>query len=455
MPSVDFTLPTAATSEDEKHTLKGKTVSPFDRLPDEVVSLILELVWSPSPTDPIPEEAIHPPATRGDLLICKRFHRLGLPIWFRSVGSGAIRDGRVEVVITRPAVRPLVRHATVSTRKELVNGEIALFAGCPNLRSVSICEPWGEESEPDPPFSTSFTFNLDDLSQITHFSILGANVYDTLDTIPADFSLGVALPNLRSLTLSVVPNRELARLLMSVDNLRHLNLGVSAQSESYLVYGAIPWTGLEHLELRGLDVRPATWTNALYTITHDLTLLHRHRSEDLPPLTLRRLSLTDLSMDPRYDEMSEKRKEKTKQGLRDFVHHLESMGLERLDIDQYELQRWPTKLRTLKVLSLSKVRLYEYSNFSAFTSHLSRFPSLERLYLHDTPLAPRRPPVKPTYGSVPCATWYPHLATLERLLKATGVLVAEWRDDGIGLQWTREKKGEEFRVETRGFALQD
>ncbi|GAA5981868.1 hypothetical protein JCM11641_001925 [Rhodosporidiobolus odoratus] len=204
--------------------------SPFDRLPDELVSKILSLAIS-SRYDPDVER----------LYLNKRFSRLARPVLARDIGPlEGVQTFMLRGLLIRPDLHSYVRSLTFSAHEDptVFSYECAVIHFLPNLSSLALYQ----EGEDSYDLSREFTEALRTLRSLQYLSL---DFDGPLRLEDSSYTIGNDLPKLRSLEIvSRHAGRSCTQQLLQVPISGLLHLSLFDRNPDTRGYGAVPWATL-------------------------------------------------------------------------------------------------------------------------------------------------------------------------------------------------------------------
>ncbi|GAA5918950.1 hypothetical protein JCM6882_008645 [Rhodosporidiobolus microsporus] len=411
-----------ASRVDAESTEAAGAAPPLDRIPDEVLSLILEQVCLAPVAAKLRLPRSKTPLSH--LIVNKRIFAAARPIWLADVHyqeDDVRQENQLVNRLTRPDARPLVRrveYRLASTARY----DLGIISQFFNLVSLKI-GLFAFDSGTVLPAAVTSSLHL--LLSLRTLAIEADGVEFNLED--TTFNLSEALPNLHRVEVVSPPCAGARMLCAHLPQVRSLALAFDRA-----FYPTIPWQSLEYLEL-----------------------LASGPFGQLPRrLPLRTVSFPDSNLFPPTDTPNYNSTDPAKLlqlfdrvGVTDLRVHAESFV-------EGDWQSAPTGLRGLKTLMVITGCLSRADDWRAFANVLCQFPSLERLELFHAEFFGVDDPDFKSYappGSREFLTLFPQLATLITLIRDwMPILHISWHTPTTRAkyQWNRASKSASFEEET-------
>ncbi|BGP18158.1 hypothetical protein JCM10213v2_006213 [Rhodosporidiobolus nylandii] len=418
-----------------------KALSPFERLPDELLLAILDLASGQFPW------------SLRNTAVNKRLHRLAQVVAFRTVDLTRVASAcRLKILSTffEPRLpQPQGSHADILTLKDsaLSPGVLSYLPHLRNLTSLTLAGP-DEAEYISPPLTFAVSSSLTAaLKQLSNLSTLSLSFLPHLHFEDTSFRLSANLPQVHALSVSeaYLADPGYMQLLSDISRIEHLSF--SGTFEGADLYCLLPWAHLRTLELRA---------SAEKLLPDGDTFLKSFESAIYPEpgggthiLPLQSLTLGTKALgyhDNSFDESSELGSE----SLTALFRLLSVQQLKHLELEypRHEIL-WVDRdasVPSLEVLTLegrSAGRL-ETNDLPGLSTLIGVFPNLRE--------STRR---KSATGHGWVAICYPALFALVGFLRHRSAVLSvswtRWLWD-VEMRWTRGTSEEEFKVERYGYA---
>ncbi|GAA6031320.1 hypothetical protein JCM8097_005601 [Rhodosporidiobolus ruineniae] len=435
----------------EEGVEEGKT-SPFDRLPDEVILLILQAIYAGKRKSALL-----------DLRVNKRIFTVAKAAWYATFKATPYP---LLILAARRDLHPYVQHLAYSAGNagEFVYAfEILTVCSVRNLTSLTLCGTVDDAfTSVDLPLPV--TVGLSNLENLKSLSLVYEQAVTFADT---EFSIGSDLPQLEELVLT---SEACQRQLLSTPcpHLRSLKLGYGDKTHSDC--DAVPWASLELFEI-GLPAGSEA-SSALDNLANSLrtALFPNLNPRDALPLPdastavsfrLRALRLqpTEYSAQPYAPDPDVP----LLQELKTLLEILSLTSIEHLCLHPHTLSAFPSDLpqiQSLTSLTLCHPALYlnAVEERLGFLNLLSLFPNLEVLHLEGTgfrsvssqSLFDRFTLTGPAPDPLEALEGYHDLHAVVEHVKQSKVVAITWEPNELEtFVWTRTRvqPSEEFEVE--------
>ncbi|GAA5912781.1 hypothetical protein JCM6882_000422 [Rhodosporidiobolus microsporus] len=407
--------------------------SPFDRLPDELLSAILSFV--------------RPLSSLSKISINKRFLRLGQPLWTVSVTPEHYRQPSVlQAFNRRPDLQ--LRVQTVSAHfpdePDVFSYECTIYHLFRNLKSLdlggSFLAPRGGGA-----VYLEFAFT-DALRSLTSLRQLSLVFYNDVELEDDTFSLGKDLPRLEDVTIRSAGHSTplLPQLLETpCPSVRRLNIEMSGEDTD--AFSTFPWQSLVVLGL----ALPSNLVNAQAFLSSFEQALDAN-----PSLPLSHLALGNRILGSKHPIVGFGTSSANTVQLFDLFR--------RARIDNLELGLALDALTPPDILPLPSVQTLVLRGpgvdcssttlLLTLTCLLDIFPSSARLTLHGFTFGSKAIPDALKKAAPPSSSFFlarPTLLTFLHYLRETRILEFNWIPDRlVRYRWCRQKGGDEFEAET-------
>ncbi|GAA5913845.1 hypothetical protein JCM6882_007715 [Rhodosporidiobolus microsporus] len=394
------------------------TTSTFDRLPDELVSLVLFFA----------EDV----CTLSAVCLDKRLYRLAVPIWASSLAPS--QDGQpllLQVLILRPDLQPLVRDFSGYFAEPLTFGfEFTAIRLLSNLRNLTLSFVAGEIL---PRAATDALRSLPNLERLEFDLEVPILLEDE------SFSIGQHLPRLRHLKVTTYSSPTFLPQLFQhpCPNLEHL----SVYDGTELLFSRIPWGSLRSVDIGLLRDSPT----ALEVVKEGLNSALLEANGTLP--LLRKVWLDDYGFGAH-------------RGVLNVVELFEPIGAAGVSHLSLRLTHGaiivPTGIKPLPAVERLRLRgsntsIHEPDNLRALSTLLSAFPSLRNLHLVNIDFSDAPFYSLPNSAKDPSTrdfvTRSPALFDLLAHLRRSNVVYFELEQYLRRYKWTRSSREEDFSVE--------
>ncbi|GAA6031325.1 hypothetical protein JCM8097_005603 [Rhodosporidiobolus ruineniae] len=419
-----------ATSEGREEVVEEVKVSPFDRLPDEVVAKILQ---------PVVRKALRQ-RDYSKPLISKRLFALSDPYWL-SLWSPRAED--VPPLFFRPEACLLVRSLKYTPAGRILepfDWEVLALTAFANLTSFKLCGTVWEGRVRIVALPKTFSRLLE---QLQHLLSLSLELDDDFTFVDTEFSVGQSLPQLQQLILGCACTTECAKQLLkdSAPNLKRLEVWTEHAVD---VYPLLPWSSLTHLSI-SLSLNWPEWPLMLAGSLR-AALYPEQGSSDLPSaLPLRELQFRG------WDSHH-----KTPPCFDQFRAFLELLSLTRVgrlllpgDMPWCDFDDVPV-LNAVESLDFWFFRLADKDSIEEQGPFriLAALPRLRFLHLEYLSLEDPSLPVSDRLSpSTDLVLRHPAFTSFLDSLTSTSVLRLDWIVDNETYRWTRSRATEEFEVE--------
>ncbi|GAA6038068.1 hypothetical protein JCM8097_007530 [Rhodosporidiobolus ruineniae] len=427
-------------NEENKHGEQGaeelKAASPFDRLPDEVVGLIVD------------GAADYGKRELSTFALNRRLYRIAREVYWSELHAASEGNGPRRIIkrLAREHDRQRqIRRLWYFNPKRLESAgdyESAILTGLTNLVELQLTT-FGVRV---PAHLTETIQGYSKLTKLTLSFYGDATTEDAFED--PSFSLGSHLPLVNTLVFDINTRGVVQLLSQPCPNLKRLDLAVTPQSKS--IIPLLPWSSLVTLSIRLPHVRTLGYfQRPLFKISIQLD----QRATAIP---LRRLALHNMILErtPYYGGADQETLtidqtlELFKLLAQTSVEHLQLLLPGSLD-DIDEVVTIPS-VRSVK-LRLGGEKQLDVRD--AATPHklytlLRLFPNLEYLELEYFDFAPDRYHTDPPADSIEFLLKRPTLCALLAYLRQSALLSLTLDNLGDSKhRWTRRTKDEEFRVE--------
>ncbi|GAA6038099.1 hypothetical protein JCM8097_007545 [Rhodosporidiobolus ruineniae] len=417
--------------------------SPFDRLPDELITPIFEELFLSTDTNP---RCLIPPMELSQLVLSRRLFALARPVWLRWIYRNFGKQESLYLgLLLHADARPLVKHIGYNVQKAHLHHELGLLTRLPNLTSLY--------------FTTGSDFKVED-SPFTSHTLVPSAVTETLRSLVhlrhlelgsyglkfEDKSFTLAdLPQLISLESDMIHDDGVRQLLRAVPpTLRRIQITVNDYPCPIL--RSIPWSRLAHITVctyGDADSEP----HCGRAILENLGMLNAE-PEVQPRLQYFRLTkVQDTDLSPGWDGGFPF-------SVDDFallVERLTALQVSRLVLLFPSLLDWaPATFQAPSITTLELQHpqyLSDTISFRNLLRFLSLFPNLSTLILHKADFSPTNDADDVADdNATPSATdpsfllYYPHVVALVRFLEPTQVRHLVWQST-FGSRWTWDRTG--------------
>ncbi|GAA5898223.1 hypothetical protein JCM6882_000106 [Rhodosporidiobolus microsporus] len=438
-----FPLPKEGTA-----TYSGPAASPFDRLPDEAILLILQAAVSIDPTH------------LSHLALNKRIYKLAKVCYFREWRE---QGGSVLGFLRRPDLRPLVQTLAYLPACDTPTVREQECAAIKQLDNLNVLKCDGYLTQDDLAASVelplAFTDVLRSLQRLTTLD-LGFERPFHLQGRPC---IDQDLPTLRTLHLGDNCGNSSEILRLPCTGLRHLKLYCGAFIEGaqadYSFLAAVPWATLESLAVSfGWSGTPECPMRRLAA-----GLGHALQTEK-STLPLVAFSLADKDAPPRDEDLRRGLYHDSLTAIRDVLALVGQTSIRQLSLHlsghffrHFDLQ----PIFSVTVLAIQWAGQWARSsdNWDLVTSMdlyiliktLSAFPSVVDLYLRDFSFSdiPDEERIAYPPDSTDFLARHGTLSALLLHLRSTSVLYLTWRPmyGGDSYRWARTSVTEDFSVD--------
>ncbi|GAA6031301.1 hypothetical protein JCM8097_005592 [Rhodosporidiobolus ruineniae] len=391
--------------------------SPFDGLPDEVVSLIFDLLFDRH--DPAPPDLT-------DVLLNKRLYALAKPVYF---SAWVMDHEELPLVFFKDDARCLIRelHYTPSGRGlTSFTFETLSLSAFTNLTAL---HSGGLIRERDVAVTLPESFSQA-LSTFAHLTTLALDFENPFDFADSEFSIGGSLPRLHDLTAGEYSRATRQLLAEPTSSLRRLTMDSSRELDARSVYDAVLWSSL--------------------------TTFSATASKIPVPLPLREFQLLDdLFLPPASDSASDSLRREVEDEVRTLFELLNLTAVEKLSISPGTASSVPSDLSSIAsvrklTLGCDDVILSDSIQLYGLYRLLGSFPSLVELRLEGAEFnsvlqAEERIALSPT--SPGFLLHHAPLGSLVLALLETPILRLVWFAEPETYRWTRSSREENFVAE--------
>ncbi|GAA5919166.1 hypothetical protein JCM6882_003822 [Rhodosporidiobolus microsporus] len=450
--------PVLSSDEENKRTAEGTTISPFDRLPDELIIPILEQVFLDSDNNPRRHE---PSVEIPHIALDRRFYRLAREVWYHSL----YRDGEKQEdlflnLLLHHDVRPLVRRIRYQALVPHIRHDTALLASLTNLVSLDFDLDIGFRDDEVTMHSTIPRLVTNAIRSLPQLEHLRYSDYHTFSFEDTTFS-SADLPRLRSLEIEAPPCDGVHTLIASTP--RSLDrLSMAYDTVLSPEYEAVPWVSLRHftaaVQFRWVEeddeVTRVPWKEYLFAPLGRAIDASEASSE--LKLPLERFELTN-SASWGGDDGWENGFPMSLAEFGELVALLNKINLRHLVLLWDSSVVWhglTPKATSITTLTIRDAReLYDYLPFRNLCTFLLLFSNLKHLHLRTADFTvPDTDPAFAEPSSSLFTLQFPHVVALVAFLRPRTVLHLTWESTfGERYVWSRASTTEEFVCETSDY----
>ncbi|BGP18190.1 hypothetical protein JCM10213_009034 [Rhodosporidiobolus nylandii] len=396
-----------------------KAVSPFERLPDELLLALLEEVDAIMP--------LHYPSNLASVAADKRIYRCARTVAFRCIVTDLDNQSRLlPNLYSRPDLPPLVRHLSFGYHASTFLYDCNLLPLLRNLTSLALYKL-------DPESGVLSSLFSDALRRLSHLECLSLRRSAAFSWEDATFRPSKDMPQLRTLAFDdcLWPSEGCQQLLDDPQS-RIEVFEWTGDTQDSALYNFIPWSGLRRLALKTSSRLPPRLL-PLTSLQLGGMILDSAKNNDLSGgFTLRHLDALLSLLD--------------KSKLR-HIHLF--LPLEAV-FPVFTPSTTFTGMRSL-VLNGWGVSRIKPQDIPGLCSLLSTFPDVQHLRLQSValPSSSAAPLDHDSATEVALVVHYPVLAAILHYLRhSTKVLELVWPVIiSSSLRWTRGSPAEEFKLE--------
>ncbi|BGP18209.1 hypothetical protein JCM10213_007837 [Rhodosporidiobolus nylandii] len=421
-----------------------RAVSPFERLPDELLLAILEQVHLKTPLLKRNRLAA--------LAANKRIYRLAQLVAFRAVGPSSPEKQAVILsgLFARHRLHPFVRSLAYEYSPVHVTYDTSLIPLFAHLSTLTLTLKPTVLGEPLA-VPAAFTAMLKRLTRLTRLSFARGPWFNFEDKA---FHLGQDLPTVRTLEFEdgYPDDDSVLQLLASGTSIEHLSFSFEGNELGQQFYSHLPWASLKSLKLEVLEDMLLPRREALLSSLRSVIFPTVAGDPIKLPLTSLCLGGWPLGLKDAH-EPTGLGSESLTELFRLLVHsQLKDLRLFYPDQPLLNIKRDVT-LPSVFSLTLSGEHggSLDPVDLPALPYLLRVFPHLQQLVLDellvDGYVSKRQPAHKLSRAFLPLH--YPSMAALIAFASTTQLLQVDWTQSGqkVTLRWTRASPADEFKLE--------